>query len=56
MSLDPYVVAALIAQESTFDPEIRSSANAWGLMQLVPATGRRLREVARDPRTSPPRR
>jgi soluble lytic murein transglycosylase len=40
--LDPYLVAALIAQESTFDPKIRSSANAWGLMQIVPATGRRL--------------
>jgi soluble lytic murein transglycosylase len=40
--LDPYLVAALIAQESTFDPKIRSVANAWGLMQIVPATGRRL--------------
>ena len=40
--LDPYIVAALIAQESTFDPGIKSVANAWGLMQLVPATGRRL--------------
>ena len=40
--LDPYLVAALIAQESTFDPGIRSSANAWGLMQIVPSTGRRL--------------
>jgi soluble lytic murein transglycosylase len=40
--LDPYVVAALIAQESTFDPGVRSVANAWGLMQLVPSTGRRL--------------
>jgi soluble lytic murein transglycosylase len=40
--LDPYLVAALIAQESTFDPEARSAANAWGLMQIVPATGRRL--------------
>jgi soluble lytic murein transglycosylase len=40
--LDPYVIAALIAQESTFDPKIRSVANAWGLMQIVPATGRRL--------------
>jgi peptidoglycan lytic transglycosylase len=40
--LDPFLVAALIAQESTFDPEIRSVANAWGLMQIVPATGRRL--------------
>jgi soluble lytic murein transglycosylase len=40
--LDPYVIAALIAQESTFDPQIKSPANAWGLMQVVPATGRRL--------------
>ena len=39
--LDPYLVAALIAQESTFDKDIRSSANAYGLMQIVPATGRR---------------
>ena len=40
--LDPYIVAALIAQESTFDAKVRSHANAWGLMQVVPATGRRL--------------
>jgi soluble lytic murein transglycosylase len=40
--LDPYVMAALIAQESTFDPQIKSAANAWGLMQIVPTTGRRL--------------
>ena len=40
--LDPYVVASLILQESTFDPAAHSGANAWGLMQIVPATGRRL--------------
>ena len=40
--LDPYIVAALIAQESTFDPKARSAANAWGLMQIIPSTGRRL--------------
>ena len=40
--LDPYLVAALVAQESTFDAGVRSSANAWGLMQLVPSTGRKL--------------
>ena len=39
--LDPYLVAALMAQESTFTAEIRSSANAYGLMQLIPSTGRR---------------
>lgn len=38
--LDPYLVAALVAQESTFDPIIRSSANAIGLMQILPSTGR----------------
>ena len=40
--LNPYMMVALIAQESTFDPNIRSVANAWGLMQVVPSTGRRL--------------
>ncbi|MGE3844741.1 MAG: transglycosylase SLT domain-containing protein, partial [Vicinamibacterales bacterium] len=40
--LDPYLVAALVAQESTFDEDARSSANARGLMQIMPATGRRL--------------
>jgi soluble lytic murein transglycosylase len=39
--LDPYLMAALISQESTFTPDVRSSANAVGLMQLMPATGRR---------------
>lgn len=38
--LDPYVVAALVAQESNFDREVRSHANAYGLMQIVPSTGR----------------
>jgi soluble lytic murein transglycosylase len=38
--LDPYVVAALVAQESTFDPVIVSSAKAIGLMQVLPSTGR----------------
>jgi soluble lytic murein transglycosylase len=39
--LDPFLVAALVAQESTFQADIRSSADAWGLMQIIPATGRR---------------
>ncbi len=38
--LDPYMMAALIAQESNFIPDVRSPANAYGLMQLVPAAGR----------------
>jgi len=38
--LDPYLIAALIAQESSFDAEAKSVANAYGLMQLLPSTGR----------------
>ena len=34
-------MTALVAQESTFQADVRSSANAWGLMQIIPATGRR---------------
>lgn len=39
--LDPYLLAALIAQESAFIPDIRSPAKAAGLMQLMPATAQR---------------
>lgn len=38
--LDPYLIAALMAQESAFDPKIRSAAGAVGLMQLMPRTAR----------------
>ena len=36
--LEPYVTAALARQESAFDPDIRSVADAVGLMQLLPST------------------
>ncbi len=39
--LDPYLLAAQVAQESTFQADVRSAANAYGLMQILPATGRR---------------
>jgi soluble lytic murein transglycosylase len=39
-NLDPYMMAALIAQESTFTADVKSAANAYGLMQLLPSTGR----------------
>ena len=38
--LDPYFVAALVAQESTFVADVKSAANAYGLMQLLPSTAR----------------
>ena len=40
-ALDRWLVAALINQESTFDADVRSRAGAIGLMQIMPATGRR---------------
>ncbi len=39
-NLDPFLVAGLIRQESEFNPTVISHANAYGLMQLIPATGR----------------
>jgi soluble lytic murein transglycosylase len=38
--LNPLLVTALIRQESRFEPEIRSSAGALGLMQVMPETGK----------------
>jgi len=38
--LDPYLVASLIRQESEFNPLALSRANAVGLMQLLPRTGK----------------
>ena len=40
--LDPYMVASLIRQESEFNPRVVSYANAYGLMQLEPSTGRQM--------------
>lgn len=38
--LNPLLVIALIRQESRFEPTIRSVANALGLMQVLPSTGK----------------
>lgn len=35
-AIDPWFVASLIRQESAFNPAARSSANALGLMQMIP--------------------
>jgi soluble lytic murein transglycosylase len=59
--LDPALLAALILQESSFDPAALSRAGARGLMQVIPATGRKLardlrvpfrRAALHDPKTS----
>jgi soluble lytic murein transglycosylase len=48
--VDPFLVVALIRQESLFDPAAVSVANARGLMQLLPATAAELRRAAGAPR------
>jgi soluble lytic murein transglycosylase len=40
LGLDPLLMMALIRQESSFDPRAHSGADARGLTQIVPATGR----------------
>jgi len=40
--IDPFLLAALIRQESVFNPKAVSSANARGLTQILPVTGREL--------------
>lgn len=37
-AIEPALTLAITRQESEFDPQARSSANAQGLMQLLPAT------------------
>jgi soluble lytic murein transglycosylase len=49
--VDPYLMLALIRQESGFDPLAISVANAHGLMQLLPSTAR---TVARGMKMRPP--
>jgi soluble lytic murein transglycosylase len=50
--LSPYLVAALIRQESEFNPIVISHAHAYGLMQVLPSTGRQLARQLRIRRFS----
>lgn len=50
--LDPYMLVALVRQESAFDPEAVSVAQARGLMQLIPPTARRVARQLRLDRFS----
>ena len=50
--LDPYLLAALIRQESAFQPQAVSRAGARGLMQLLPSTARLVARKMGRPRPS----
>ena len=48
--VDPYLLAGLIRQESEFDPQALSHANAYGLTQVLPVTGRQYARQAGVPK------
>jgi soluble lytic murein transglycosylase len=50
--LDPFLVAGLIRQESEFNPAALSVARAYGLTQVLPATGKRFARKEGIPRFS----
>ena len=52
-AIDPAWIYAVMRQESIFRADARSPAGALGLMQIMPATGRR---IASDLRLNPPSR
>jgi soluble lytic murein transglycosylase len=60
-SIDPYLIASIIRQESGFEPTTVSNAGAVGLMQIMPAEASRigtnggLGEVTRDDLFDPAR-
>jgi soluble lytic murein transglycosylase len=50
--IDPFLLAGLIRQESEFNPQALSPANAYGLTQVRPVTGRQFARKAGIPRLS----
>ena len=47
--LSPNAIYAVMRQESAFDPGATSPANAYGLLQLIPPTARRLADKLHEP-------
>ena len=48
-SIDPFLVAAVVREESSFHPQARSRVGARGLMQLMPDTGRAVAQARQIP-------
>ena len=51
--LDPFFAWAIMRQESAFRPSVTSSADARGLMQLIPPTAERIAQVRKLPTPDP---
>ncbi|HVG60828.1 MAG TPA: transglycosylase SLT domain-containing protein [Hyalangium sp.] len=51
--VEPYLVWAIMRRESAFRPEVASSADARGLMQIIPPTGSAIAEKLAEPRPNP---
>lgn len=51
--LDPFLLLAIARQESAFNPRAVSPANAVGLLQVVPHTGRKLTNATRSSLMTP---
>jgi soluble lytic murein transglycosylase len=51
--LDPFFAWAIMRRESAFRPDVTSSANARGLMQVIPPTADRISDELKEPRVDP---